>query len=162
MAKRAVDKGRLSIRAACHVFMISETCYRYQPKLNDENMLIADWLLGLTGRQRNWGFQLCFLYLRNVKGYKWNHKRVYRIYRELELNLRIKPRKRLIREKPEPCPCRKISTKSGQWILCMISYLMAAAFDYLTSLMTITGKDWVLTLIFPCPRAVSYGLLTRS
>lgn len=33
------------------------------------------------------------LYLRNVKGYPWNHKRVYRIYRELELNLRIKPRK---------------------------------------------------------------------
>ena len=31
-----------------------------------------------------------------MKGYGWNHKRVYRIYRELELNLRIKP-KRLIR-----------------------------------------------------------------
>jgi len=102
MAKFAVGAGRLSIGAACKVFTISETCYRYQPKLNDENMVIADWLLGLTGRQRNWGFQLCFLYLRNVKGFKWNHKRVYRIYRELELNLRIKPRKRLIRDKPEP------------------------------------------------------------
>jgi len=37
-----------------------------------------------------------------VKSFGWNHKRVYRIYRELELNLRIKPRKRLKREKPEP------------------------------------------------------------
>ncbi len=27
---------------------------------------------------------------------------MYRIYRELELNLRIKPRKRLVRQKPEP------------------------------------------------------------
>jgi len=45
---------------------------------------------------------LCFLYLRNVKGFGWNHKRVYRIYRELELNLRIKPRKRIVRDKPEP------------------------------------------------------------
>jgi putative transposase len=49
----------------------------------------------------NWGFGLCFLYLRNVKGYHWNHKRVYRIYRELELNLRIRPRKRLKRDKPD-------------------------------------------------------------
>ena len=30
-----------------------------------------------------------------------HYKRVYRIYKELELNLRIKPRKRLVREKPE-------------------------------------------------------------
>ncbi len=35
---------------------------------------------------------------RTLKGFGWNHKRVYRIYRELELNLRIKPRKRLVRE----------------------------------------------------------------
>ena len=39
--------------------------------------------------------------MRNVQGFVWNHKRVYRIYRELELNLRIKPKKRLAREKPQ-------------------------------------------------------------
>lgn len=50
----------------------------------------------------NWGFGLCFLYLRNVKGFGWNHKRVYRIYRELELNLRIRPKKRLLRDAPVP------------------------------------------------------------
>jgi putative transposase len=36
-----------------------------------------------------------------VKGCCWNHKQVYRIYRERELNLRIKPRKRIVWEKPE-------------------------------------------------------------
>ena len=56
----------------------------------------------ITANQRNWGFGLCFLYLRNVKGFGWNHKRVYRIHRALELNLRIKPKKRLVRAKPEP------------------------------------------------------------
>ena len=56
----------------------------------------------MTDNQRNWGFGLCYLFLRNVKGFVWNHKRVYRIYRLLELNLRIKPRRRLVREVPQP------------------------------------------------------------
>ena len=34
--------------------------------------------------------------------HSWDHKRVYRLYRQLKLNLRIKPKKRLVREKPEP------------------------------------------------------------
>jgi putative transposase len=97
----AVQEKGISIRVACATFSISETCYRYQPVLKDENAEIAQWLLRLTDAHKRWGFGLCFLYLRNVKGFSWNHKRVYRIYRELELNLRIKPRKRLKREKPE-------------------------------------------------------------
>lgn len=102
MAKKAIEERGISVRLACQAFAISETCYRYQPKLSQENAEIADWLVRLTHNQRNWGFGLCFLYLRNVKCYEWNHKRVYRIYCELALNLRIKPKKRLIREKPEP------------------------------------------------------------
>ena len=102
MAQQAVERFNASIRLVCEIFSISETCYRYQAKLSDDNALIADWLIRLTHNQKNWGFGLCFLFLRNVKGYGWNHKRVYRIYRELELNLRIKPKKRIVREKPEP------------------------------------------------------------
>jgi len=102
MAKESVKAGQLNIRQACEAFGISQTCYRYAPKLSAENEVIADWLVRLTHNQRNWGFGLCFLFLRNVKGFKWNHKRVYRIYCELELNLRIKPKKRIVREKPEP------------------------------------------------------------
>jgi putative transposase len=63
--------------------------------------LIADLLLRLTTTHRTWGFKLCFLHLRNVKGYPYNHKRVYRIYRELELNMRIKPKRRLKRDVPD-------------------------------------------------------------
>ena len=55
----------------------------------------------LTNEHRTWGFGLCFLYLRNVQGCPYNHKRVYRIYCELALNLRIKPKRRLKRDKPE-------------------------------------------------------------
>src|SRR5450830_1021748 len=102
MAQAAVQKHGISVNNACAVFAVSATCYHYKAKLSEENVRVADWLIRLTANQRNWGFGLCFLYLRNVKGFGWNHKRVYRIYRELELNLRIKPKKRLVREKPEP------------------------------------------------------------
>ena len=102
MAQKAVQQYGLSIRLACLIFSVSQTCYRYKAKMDVENETIANWLLRLTDNHRNWGFGLCYLYLRNVKGFKWNHKRVYRIYKALELNFRIKPRKRLNREKPEP------------------------------------------------------------
>jgi len=100
MAIAYKNTQKLSTRLVCQAFSISETCFRYKALLCDGNAEIADWLIKLTSSWRNWGFGLCFLYLRNVKGFKWNHKRVYRIYRELELNLRIKPKKRLVREKP--------------------------------------------------------------
>ncbi len=101
MATRAIQEKGISIRFACKTFGISETCFRYQAKISSDNALIADWLLRLTTTNRTWGFSLCYLYLRNVKGFQYNHKRIYRIYRELELNLRTKPRQRLVRDKPD-------------------------------------------------------------
>ena len=91
MAENAVDRRKISIALACRTFEVSETCYRYGPKLRAENEEIADLLVGLTEARKTWGFGLCFLHLRNVQGHLWNHKRVYRIYCELELNLRSEP-----------------------------------------------------------------------
>ena len=102
IAQQVVNSGQTNIKLACQALRISTTCYHYRSTQVTENAKIAELLILLTQEQRNWGFGLCFLYLRNVKGYRWNHKRVYRIYRELELNLRIKPHKRIEREQPEP------------------------------------------------------------
>lgn len=102
MARAYVNERGVSIRLACKSFSVSESAYRYEPKNDIENQRVADWLLRLTRAHKRWGFGLCFMYLRNVKGFGWNHKRVYRIYRELELNLRIKPRRRIKRERPDP------------------------------------------------------------
>jgi putative transposase len=101
MAVTAVARRGVGIAPACRTFGVSESCYRYSPRLGGENEKIADLLIGLTNARKTWEFGLCFLYLRNVQGRVWNHKRVYRITRELELNLRIKPLKRLKRDKPD-------------------------------------------------------------
>ena len=101
MAKEMVSENKLNIRQACDAFGISQTCYRYEKKLVSENEMISNLLIEITSKNRNWGFGLCFLYIRNVMGLAWNHKRVYRIYCELELNMRIKPKKRIVREKPD-------------------------------------------------------------
>ena len=68
MAEKAVTRRGVSIALACRAFGVSETCYRYSPKLKAENEEIADLLVGLTDARKTWGFGLCFLHLRNVEG----------------------------------------------------------------------------------------------
>ena len=101
VAKEAIEQRKCSVKLACSAVGVSENCYRYSKKHVHENEEIADWLIRLVTWKKRWGFGLCFDYLRNVKNFGWNHKRVYRIYCELELNLRTKPRIRIKRDKPE-------------------------------------------------------------
>lgn len=78
MAKTALERRGVSIALACYAFGVSETCYRYSLKLKDENEVIARLLTGMTDVRNTWGFDPCFLHIRNVKGYPRTHKRVYR------------------------------------------------------------------------------------
>ena len=97
----AVRRRGVSVALARRSFGLSKTCYNYNPEFQSENERISDVLIGLTNVHKTWGFGGCFLHLRNVKGHLWKHKRVYGIYRELEFNLRITPRKRLGSKKPD-------------------------------------------------------------
>ena len=74
MAQHAVAARGVSIALACRAFGISERCYRYEPILSDENEEIVNWLIALTKARKNWGFGLCYLYLRSIQDFKWNHK----------------------------------------------------------------------------------------
>ena len=102
---RACDHKELakqaSIRLACATFGISETCYRYERRLSEENEEIAAWLHYSTWKHKRWGVALCFFHLRNVWVFGWNHKRVYRIYKREGMHLRVKPRYRVKRAKPD-------------------------------------------------------------
>lgn len=66
---------------------------RYRPKLKDDQR-IQDQLRSLADLHCKWGFWMMFKRLRKI-GFKDNHKRVYRIYTEMKLNIRRKYKKRL-------------------------------------------------------------------
>jgi len=101
MVQYAIAEHKLSERSACQLLGISRSVYRYQPKKQKTDAVIAEWLQVLAARKPRWGFGKMFDWLWN-QGHPWNHKRVYRVYRELGLNIRIKPKKRLPSREPTP------------------------------------------------------------
>ena len=74
--------------------------FLYKPTSRDGSLVITT-LLELAERYPRYGFTKYFAVLRR-EGYTWNHKRVYRIYRQLQLNMRRKEKRRL----PSRAPVR--------------------------------------------------------
>ena len=128
MAYEAVKLKAVSIRFACAAFQISETCYRYQHQLSDGNTLIIRWLLALTQEHRDWGFRLCFACIRNMQSLHFNHKRVYRIYCKLALNLRIKPKRRI--KWPVPDILKQPSHTNNIWSIDFMHEQMSGGRSY--------------------------------
>lgn len=90
----------LSERQACKVLNLGRSVFRYQSKRPDDKE-IEQKLLELAAQKPRWGFGKMLAYLKK-DGHDWNHKRIRRVYCELRLNLRIKPRKRLPKRIPQP------------------------------------------------------------
>lgn len=84
----------MPINQACRVANIDRKTYRYQPKKKQDNNVIENLLKIYSAQYPTYGFQKLFHLIR-LKNYSFNHKRVYRIYCDLRLNLKIKPKKRL-------------------------------------------------------------------
>jgi putative transposase len=90
----------LSERQACKVLNLSRSVFRYQGQKPDDGEITKE-LLALADRKPSWGFGKMLAYLKRA-GHGWNHKRIRRVYCELRLNLRVKPRKRLPKRIPQP------------------------------------------------------------
>lgn len=89
----------LSERRACRTVNLNRCAYRYQSQ-KQEDPEIAQELRQLAARQPRWGCGKMSDYLRN-QGHCWNHKRIRRVYRELALHLKRKPKKRLPARVPQ-------------------------------------------------------------
>lgn len=97
-----VEQWNITKNRACRLIGLSRSVFAYTAKQQDDG-IIVDKIKEIAYKHKRYGFKKIFSILKR-NGYPWNHKRVYRIYRALGLNLKIKPKKRL--------PCReKIALK---------------------------------------------------
>ena len=67
--------------------------YYYHPDASKDDAVIAE-VQAVVERYPAYGFSKVFTKVRRA-GHPWNHKRVYRVYCALNLNLRRKGKKRL-------------------------------------------------------------------
>jgi putative transposase len=88
-----VEVHSLSVRQACRIVKIPRSTVRYQLKPKSDQHVI-DLLIELVDKYPGIGFWKCFRRIRKA-GHRINHKRVYRVYTRLKLNIRRRARKRL-------------------------------------------------------------------
>lgn len=93
----------MSLRQACYVFGLSTSVFYYQAKRKDDTAVIRE-LSNLADVHRSWVFWLMYHRLRKLQ-FRWNHKRVYRVYTAMRLNLRNKRKKRLPARVKAPLAC---------------------------------------------------------
>lgn len=87
---------------ACRITGVSRTFW-YQPstKNPDHDKDVIEALNEIVSKHRRWGFWKCYHRLRH-QGKKWNHKRVYRVYCAMKLNLPRRTKKRIPARKAQP------------------------------------------------------------
>lgn len=90
-----LQERQVSLRQACMLLNLSFSVYYYKHKTDPNDAPIQDMLGGLAEGHRRWGFWKMYDFIRQQADKPWNHKRVYRVYTEMQLNLRRKCKKRL-------------------------------------------------------------------
>lgn len=93
MIKYVLSAYKISKKKTCRIFNLSRSAYYREPQIREDDK-IKTALLQLAKKHIRWGFDKMRDAIK-TRGYAWNHKRIRRIYCELGLNLRIKPKKRL-------------------------------------------------------------------
>ncbi|PND37941.1 hypothetical protein C1O66_10645 [Paucibacter aquatile] len=102
MVEVMVTEYRLPITRACGAARLSRAAhYKVPPLPQDKDAEVIDALNGVVERNGRWGFWKCFDRLR-LDGRPWNHKRVWRVYCELGLNIPRRTKRRIPKREPVP------------------------------------------------------------
>ena len=95
MVELLVTEHALPVRPACRAVGLSRTAwYRRPDDRATRDGAVRTALLALVEQHGRWGFWKCFGRLR-LLGHPWNHKRVYRVYCALRLNIPRRAKRRV-------------------------------------------------------------------
>ncbi|EMF89066.1 putative insertion element IS407 [Leptospira santarosai str. ST188] len=87
-------KTKLGERKSCRLLQMSRTGFRHRFKVLNKDRELKDRILSLAYKHKRAGYRQIHDFIRQEE--RVNHKRIYRLYSELDLKYRIKPkRKRL-------------------------------------------------------------------
>ena len=86
------SRYRASVRQTCALLKLSRTVYVYQSRARDSSVLCMR-IKEIAATRVHYGYRRVHVLLQR-EGFKDNHKRVYRLYREEGLSLRLKHPKR--------------------------------------------------------------------
>ena len=97
-----VEEHGLSRAKACRTVKLARSAL-YKPVVDrlSKDAPVVDALNEIVSKRTRWGFWKCFMRLR-ADGKHWNHKRVYRVYCDMRLNLKRKTKKRLTTRERQP------------------------------------------------------------
>lgn len=109
-----VTDEQFSNRKACKLIGISRSTFQYRAKPKDDSEL-QQALTALTDKHAAIGYWQCCYRLWN-KGYKWNHKRIYRVYTAMKLMSGEEQKSACPKEEKQPLLQQQHLTKHGALI----------------------------------------------
>lgn len=88
-----IREHKVSQRQALKAISLPQSTMRYKRRSKQDEEVVSE-LQTLVEKHPAIGFWQCYYRLRR-KGFSWNHKRIYRVYTSLKLNIRRRSKRRL-------------------------------------------------------------------
>lgn len=117
--RRLVEEFGSSERRVCGLMEIPRMSYRYGSRRDDSGL--RERLLALAREKPRFGYRRLWVLLRGEQ--RVNHKRVWRVYRELGLSVKRTRRKRLRRAM---CPRPMLTAPNQEWAVDFVSDVAAS------------------------------------